>query len=87
METMIISAARLTTSPNSIQVNLIDCPPYVPPPKPAISSDEIEQGRILAEVWEKMFRYRQEQMVDFGRGRFFGLGCRPIPIGIDGKSR
>jgi hypothetical protein len=86
METMVICAARLTTSVNSLQVNVIDTPPFVPPSRPKLNTDESAKGQILANVWEAMYRFRKEQMDDFAHGKYFRLGARQIPIGIDGMS-
>lgn len=86
METMVICAARLTTSRNSIQINVIDTPPFVPPSRPKLNTDESAEGQILANVWEAMYRFRKEQMDDFAHGKCFRLGARQIPIGIDGMS-
>lgn len=91
VETAIICCARLTTSLRSVQINIVDVPPFVPPARPTISSLELGKDALLAAVWNRLYEYHQEQKADFalGRmnlGRFMRHGYRPVPVGVDGES-
>lgn len=85
IETAIIGCARLTSSPISIQVNIVDTPPFLPSQRPVTRGMEVKKGELLARVWKKMWEYWEEQKADFALGRFMRYGCRPVPIGLDGE--
>ena len=86
IETVIICCGRLTTSPTSIQINIVDTPPYVPPSRPKKTMVNTSKGQVLATVWQKLYEYYRVQQNDLAKGKYMRYGCRPVPVGIDGKS-
>jgi hypothetical protein len=86
METLLIGSARLSTSSKSIQINMVDSPPYAPPRPPSNTQTYTAKGAILAKVWKGLYEYFQSQLDDFELGKYMRNGLRPVPVGVDGES-
>lgn len=84
VETIVICSARLTTTAGSLQVNVIDTPPFVAFAKSRPNSKEARRGEILAQVWKRLYDYHEDQKADFARGRYMRYGMRPVPVGPNG---
>ena len=75
IETTITCVARFTSSPNSIQVKVVDHVPFVAPTKlPPLQAIEHGHDQLLAEVWRELFDYNDEQKQDVARGRYMMFG-------------